>query len=392
MRKKEKAKLLPINVLSWVVVLFGLIYGPLVGKGGFSFLDYAVWNAIFVGALNAISFFVIALRRKGGLPRWLFLLKVAATSSSLITLLIIALASYPFYNPQASSWPSFATGSAIYLGVLVPFLSLVEYALLLKKRENLWVDALVGLAVPGVYFVVIASLKLAGVDLASLPFAVSNYIAPNQVPAYAVYLWLLGAVLLGYVFSLVLLLLAVEEEASEATVSEAEKPEGEKKTEEKASGDVRPEEPEERKVADSDSDKADEKEEKPLQKTSETEKQAENSPSKPSQKKPSPAPKKKDTDDIDVVTEEEGTEEAEMEEERKQIAEAKAKGYGEGPRVYHISKQATTGQWQVRLATGKKAIRLFKTQASAITFAKGLVKTQGGSIRVHSKKGKLRKA
>jgi hypothetical protein len=48
-------------------------------------------------------------------------------------------------------------------------------------------------------------------------------------------------------------------------------------------------------------------------------------------------------------------------------------------------------QWQVKLATGQKAIKLFSTQEEAINYAKGLVKTQGGSIRVHSLKGKMRK-
>ena len=48
-------------------------------------------------------------------------------------------------------------------------------------------------------------------------------------------------------------------------------------------------------------------------------------------------------------------------------------------------------QWQVKLAHGEKAIKLFATQAEAIRFVKDLVKTQGGSIRVHSLKGKIRK-
>ncbi len=65
--------------------------------------------------------------------------------------------------------------------------------------------------------------------------------------------------------------------------------------------------------------------------------------------------------------------------------------YNNRPRVYHVSKQADSGKWQVKLATGVKAIRLFDTQEEAIVYAKGLVKTMGGSIRVHSVKGKMRK-
>ena len=65
--------------------------------------------------------------------------------------------------------------------------------------------------------------------------------------------------------------------------------------------------------------------------------------------------------------------------------------YKDGARTYHISRHLLSQQWQVKLAHGEKAIKLFATQAEAITFAKGLVKTQGGSIRVHSLKGKIRK-
>ena len=41
---------------------------------------------------------------------------------------------------------------------------------------------------------------------------------------------------------------------------------------------------------------------------------------------------------------------------------------------------------------GQKAIKLFNTQAEAIVFAKKLAKSQEGSIRVHSVKGRIRKA
>lgn len=58
-------------------------------------------------------------------------------------------------------------------------------------------------------------------------------------------------------------------------------------------------------------------------------------------------------------------------------------------RTYHVTKQPN-GQWQVRLAGGNKAIKLFDTQREAIAFAKGLVESRGGSYRIHSVKGKIR--
>jgi len=60
-------------------------------------------------------------------------------------------------------------------------------------------------------------------------------------------------------------------------------------------------------------------------------------------------------------------------------------------RTYHISRAKDGDKWQVKLANGAKAIKLFNTQAEAIEYAKGLVDTQGGSIRVHSMKGSIRK-
>lgn len=68
----------------------------------------------------------------------------------------------------------------------------------------------------------------------------------------------------------------------------------------------------------------------------------------------------------------------------------KKSAYKSYPRVYHISKQSN-GKWQVKLATGERAIKLFDTQQQAISYAKGLVRTQGGSIRIHAVSGKLRK-
>lgn len=60
-------------------------------------------------------------------------------------------------------------------------------------------------------------------------------------------------------------------------------------------------------------------------------------------------------------------------------------------RVYHISHHPTEDKWQVKLAKGEKAIKLFDTQLEAIEYAKELSKNQGGSIRLHSVAGRIRK-
>jgi hypothetical protein len=41
-------------------------------------------------------------------------------------------------------------------------------------------------------------------------------------------------------------------------------------------------------------------------------------------------------------------------------------------KTYHIAKRASDGKWQVKLASGEIAIKLFDTQAEAIDYAKNM--------------------
>lgn len=63
----------------------------------------------------------------------------------------------------------------------------------------------------------------------------------------------------------------------------------------------------------------------------------------------------------------------------------------DAPRSYHIS-QHPNGGWQVKGAGSEKALKRFPTQAEAIKYARDLEKSSGVSFRVHSMKGKIRKA
>ena len=76
-------------------------------------------------------------------------------------------------------------------------------------------------------------------------------------------------------------------------------------------------------------------------------------------------------------------------EDERAVALALREGF-KAPRVYHISRRQDR-KWQVKFAKGKRAIKLFNTQAEAIVFAKKLAKTQEGSIRIHSIGGRIRK-
>ena len=74
-------------------------------------------------------------------------------------------------------------------------------------------------------------------------------------------------------------------------------------------------------------------------------------------------------------------------------AEAKEEKAHKAPtkRVYHVSLRKDDGKWQVKYGGGKKAIKLFDTQAEAIKFAEERADSQEGSISIHKKDGKIRK-
>ena len=57
---------------------------------------------------------------------------------------------------------------------------------------------------------------------------------------------------------------------------------------------------------------------------------------------------------------------------------------------YHVSLR-DDGKWQVKFAKGEKALKLFDTQAEAITFAKEKAKNQDGNITIRKTDGKIRK-
>lgn len=60
------------------------------------------------------------------------------------------------------------------------------------------------------------------------------------------------------------------------------------------------------------------------------------------------------------------------------------------PKNYHVSLRED-GKWQVKMAKGERALKLFDTQAEAIEFAKEKADNQEGSITVHKRDGKIRK-
>lgn len=57
-------------------------------------------------------------------------------------------------------------------------------------------------------------------------------------------------------------------------------------------------------------------------------------------------------------------------------------------KVYHVSKRVEDGKWQVKFATGEKAIKLFDTKQQALEYTKVLAENQNAGILIHPSKGK----
>lgn len=60
-------------------------------------------------------------------------------------------------------------------------------------------------------------------------------------------------------------------------------------------------------------------------------------------------------------------------------------------KTYHIGKRKTDGKWQVKMAGGAKAIKLFSTQLEAIAYAKKLAENQEAKIVIHKEDGTFRR-
>lgn len=85
------------------------------------------------------------------------------------------------------------------------------------------------------------------------------------------------------------------------------------------------------------------------------------------------------------VEQEENIAAEETNEQEKKVKEKPAKTAN-----YHVTKHQS-GKWQVKKAGGTRAIKLFDTQAEAISFAKEKSEKQDNNVIIHKKNGKIRK-
>lgn len=347
--KNRRILLMSLDLGVAILSFIGVLFVSIQPDKGFFLFRYSSFYGIFAIVFSIFSFFYLFFQKQEKpIDGWYIELEL----SFLVASLLSAVFSFGFSFPLLSGFDelSFVTSDIIYLSIGAPLLLLAKFVLTPKERKsNLFLFSLASISMPIVYFVWFLLLQYAALHmrLSDFPVVVSAYLYPPFVSPESIDIVLL----LGY-FALILLALYLmgvflslfikrssESEASTAIEAVVEEKKGD--------------------------------EPKQMDGASET-----NEPN-PNANETSLS-ERKETSDIEKM--ENSASNSGLDAKNKQSV-----------RVYHVSKQERSGLWQVKLASSKKAIRLFKTQAEAIKCAKDLSKRNSGSVRIHSKKGTMRK-
>lgn len=352
MEKNRRILLMSLDLGVTILSFIGILFVSVQPDKGFFLLRYSSFYGIFAVIFSIFSFFYLFFQgREKAIDGWYIDFEVSLLVASLLSTVF----SFGFSFPLFSGFDelSFVTSDAIYLSIGTPLLLLAKFVVTPKRRKsNLFLFPLASLSLPFLYFVWFFVLQYAvlRIPVSDFPNDVSSYLYPSFIPSESTDVPLI----LGYVASIlivvyllgVLLSLFVKRLPSAVSLGVVEPSVEEKKEDETTQG------------------------------------VSESSISEPTPKENESMgdlPSREETTDVETGAEENAT---------SNDSDSKMK---QSVRVYHVSKQQRSGLWQVKLASSKKAIRLFKTQAEAIKYAKDLSKRNSGSVRIHSKKGTMRK-
>lgn len=290
--------------------------------------------------------------------------KLAATALSLLSVILVV----GYLTPKSGNWASLVDYKfELFVYVVAPALALIS--LFFEPQPKLrWVVAFAGMCLATVYGGAVIALVTTGVIADNL-YGVTNFAAQEWWMSLIV-----GAIVVVGGFLVTYLLWALRKLAGKG-IADEEAPAAEEAAQENAEA---PAEEAAEAPAEQEKPAEEEKAEEPAPApVVESDKQYEPAAKpEPVKEEPKPAPRKTTAIRRPVA--------------RKAPAAKSASSFKGGARVYHISKHPS-GEWQVKLASSEKAIKLLPTQAEAIAYAKGLVESRGGSVRIHSVKGKMRK-
>lgn len=336
-------------------------------SGAMAFSDFTLDAAILfmVSAFITFPFDIIALTRGAyEIPHWVRSLKLVAVATLVASLLFSLIYIYPL-SGETKQDPNELVNivDTLWIRTLLPILSLVSFMTVEHEtRLNLF-ESLLAIVPSAIYFASLLPL-IYGSTIGD-PYPILEAEEPtNLMPV------IYGLVIILGVFLVALIIIPIRNRIDRAwsrnvTIASAESAQ--------LSSAV---------------------------KRAEAAGQESFAPAPGKEPDPAPAPLSEESpgkeakDEVDVSYADEDSDEEEERLERQEAEELRKKGpgfYNGRARVYHISRQKDGVRWQVRLATGKRAIRLFLTQKEALAYAKELCLRNGGSIRIHSLKGKMRR-
>lgn len=341
-----------------------------------SFLSFTINSNIFLVIVGLLFLIIgiIDLVEDKKLPQWVMQLKLASITLISITLLTVIFYLAPLWEINETTAIAYK-GCNLYLHILAPIFAIVGFVLFdvetkIKWRWN-WLGTLIAVIYVGVYMALIFAKSDLSYDIYNFVHAKNSSSVDYTRLAISSSLFIVGT------YALTNLWWALNLVSYKCTYKEEKKPQEEEPFKEDS---VK----EETKVAPA-----------PVTKTAPTANAPASKPApvaKPVTSKPAPAPSKtyeavKSAPAAKPVATKVAPAPA-----KKPVSKPANNLYNGNTRTYHISTtKSLLGKWQVKLAGGEKAIKVCATQQEAIDYTRELVKSQGGSIRLHSLDGRIRK-
>ncbi len=345
-----------------------------------AFLPFTINSNIFLAVAGLVFLVVgiIDLVENKPLPQWLMQVKLAATTLISVTLLTVIFFLAPLWNLNEANIEFAYKGCNLFLHVLAPTFAIVGFCLFdvetKIKWRWIWLSTLLVVIYAGVYTALIFINEDLSFDIYNFIHekgtAEINYIRMAiSVPTMIVGTFALSNI--WWALNLASYKCTNKEKVEESVAPVEEKKEtGEPVAEKKVATQPAP------------ASKVAVQQAKPAQPAS---KPATTQATKPATQQAKPVAQTTTASKTVTVK-------AAPAPVKKAPAKPANNLYNGNTRTYHISTtKSLLGKWQVKLAGGEKAIKVCATQQEAIDYTRELVKSQGGSIRLHSLDGRIRK-
>lgn len=210
MSTKKRLILITSYFVLAILALVGVVFESVQPEKGFNILNPSQFYGVFAILLFLTTSLFLFFSNAQELPLWLSFGVLTVVCFGVIDFFLTFLFAFPFFDPSNDVWNSFITSDALYLGIFVPFLSLLCFLFTPQKQTNVFLSPLFGVALMFVYivFALAGFLILKDGFLLSLLIPYRNVLRPpffsNSLLGlcYSIYVFIL--LLCSYGFALLL--------------------------------------------------------------------------------------------------------------------------------------------------------------------------------------------